>query len=74
MGAENIVVEMCGDIFKGKADVCAWVECNLPDSYPFDIFVDVHVIMEPILIGHINFQATTMEHNIKLKLKADEAL
>eukprot|EP00957_Ditylum_brightwellii_P147002 11191694-Ditylum_brightwellii.AAC.1 len=62
------------EVFKGEGDMCDWVECNLPYSYPFCIFVNVHVIMELILIGHTNVQAQTMEHIMKLNLQANRAL
>eukprot|EP00957_Ditylum_brightwellii_P183506 13978470-Ditylum_brightwellii.AAC.1 len=69
-----MVAELVGDIFKGEADVRAWIESNFPDSYPFGMFVVVYVILELILIGHAAVQASTMEWNMKLNIQADEAL
>eukprot|EP00957_Ditylum_brightwellii_P128581 9808806-Ditylum_brightwellii.AAC.1 len=37
-GTKNMVVER-------EADVRAWIESNLPDSYPFGMFVDMYVIL-----------------------------
>eukprot|EP00957_Ditylum_brightwellii_P187647 14288946-Ditylum_brightwellii.AAC.1 len=73
-GAESMVVELREDIFKDEVDVCAWIESNLPDWYPFGMCVDIYVMLELILIRHTNIQASTMEYNMKLNLQADEAL
>eukprot|EP00957_Ditylum_brightwellii_P103010 7850842-Ditylum_brightwellii.AAC.1 len=70
-GSENMVVELGDEIFKGEDDVHTWIETNLPN---IGVFIDVYVIMELVLAGHINAQAQTMEQNMKLKLKSDEAL
>eukprot|EP00957_Ditylum_brightwellii_P019554 1474986-Ditylum_brightwellii.AAC.1 len=73
-GSEILVVEMGGDIFKGKGGVHAWIEENLPTNHPFGVFVDVDVVLELILLGYTNVQVATMERNQKLQLEADKAL
>eukprot|EP00957_Ditylum_brightwellii_P160798 12242041-Ditylum_brightwellii.AAC.1 len=73
-GAKNMVVEIGGEVFKGEANVRAWVETNLPILHRFGVFVDIYVVLELILLGHTNIQASTMERNQKLQLEADKAL
>eukprot|EP00957_Ditylum_brightwellii_P170305 12963727-Ditylum_brightwellii.AAC.1 len=51
----------------------AWIEENLPSNHPFGVFVDVHVVLELILVGHTNIQAATMEQSQKLSLEVDKA-
>eukprot|EP00957_Ditylum_brightwellii_P200626 15293839-Ditylum_brightwellii.AAC.1 len=69
-----MVVELGGEIFKREDNVRTWMEINLPNTYPFGVFIDVYVIMELALVGYTNVQAQTMEQNMKLKLEADIAL
>eukprot|EP00957_Ditylum_brightwellii_P138236 10537163-Ditylum_brightwellii.AAC.2 len=47
---------------------------HIPNTQPFGVFVDVYIVMELVLVGHIHVQAHTMEQNMKIKLEADEAL
>eukprot|EP00957_Ditylum_brightwellii_P025394 1920832-Ditylum_brightwellii.AAC.1 len=51
-----MVVEIGGEVFKGEADVRAWVEANLPTSHPFGVFVNVYIVLELILLGQTNDQ------------------
>eukprot|EP00957_Ditylum_brightwellii_P208372 15357074-Ditylum_brightwellii.AAC.1 len=45
-GSENMAVELGKASFKGKGNVWAWMEVNVPNSYLFGVFVDVYVVME----------------------------
>eukprot|EP00957_Ditylum_brightwellii_P047623 3617937-Ditylum_brightwellii.AAC.1 len=38
-GAENMIVEIGGGVFKGEANVNMWSENHLPTSQPFGVFV-----------------------------------
>eukprot|EP00957_Ditylum_brightwellii_P038644 2921407-Ditylum_brightwellii.AAC.1 len=64
--AESMIVKLGGDIFKGEGDVQAWMEENLPGGHPFGAYVDVYVVLDMILVGHMSVQAATMERNYKL--------
>eukprot|EP00957_Ditylum_brightwellii_P143799 10957377-Ditylum_brightwellii.AAC.1 len=72
--SENMMMEIGGHIFKGKQNVALWIEEKLPDTYPFGVFVDCYILLKMVLAGHSNVQATNMERNFKLKLKADKVL
>eukprot|EP00957_Ditylum_brightwellii_P027228 2058626-Ditylum_brightwellii.AAC.1 len=69
-----MVVKIGGEMLKGEEDVRAWIQSALPSSQPFGVFVDVHVVLEMILLGYTSVQAATMERHQKNSLETDEAL
>eukprot|EP00957_Ditylum_brightwellii_P202409 15330044-Ditylum_brightwellii.AAC.1 len=73
-GSEHMVMELGSKIFKEEDNMCAWMKMNLPNTYPFGVYIDVYVIMELVLVGHTHVQVQTKEQNMKLKLEANEAL